>query len=149
MTAAFDMEDQGMAARANQRRTERALADFKRRLESLDAEEVRALLAERRVRSRERVAMAEARLAELERREPTQPTGAPPRGEHASAGDAGTKARPAVEPNGHDRKDQPASEAEGATNGAAGMEAGQIGRMVGIGLGIASIAALALFVARR
>jgi hypothetical protein len=134
MAAAVDMEEQRMAARADQRRAERALADFKRRLESLDAEAVRALLAERRVRSRERVAMAEAWLAEIERRESTR------------------KARPAVDPNGHDRKDGPASEAEAAADGAAGMEvpiAGQIGRMVGIGLGIASIAALALFIVRR
>jgi len=134
-----------MAARSNQRRAERALADFKHRLESLDAEAVRALLAQRRVRSPERVAMAQARLAELEHAE--QPT------EAAPLSGSQVAAEPAARPNGQDQaKERAAKREEAAAAIAAGAEvplARQIGRVLGIGLGIASIAALALFIVRR
>ncbi len=130
-----------MATRSNQRRAERALAEFRRRLEGLDAEEVRSMLDRRRVRSPERVAMARQRLAQLE-------GGGP-----ARLGAAAAAARPAdgegrpVRRNGHR-----ADEAERAVAEIGGVElplARPVGRMLGIGLGIVGLAALALLIVRR
>jgi hypothetical protein len=148
------MEDQGMTTRSNRRRAERTLADFRRRLESLDADQVRLMLERRRVRSPERVALAKQRLAELEQAAQARPTAAAR--PQARLGTAG--ARPGITPapgvNGQHRADKQlpaeADSAFAAVVGRAGMlPARQIGRVLRIGLGLASIAALALFVTRR
>jgi hypothetical protein len=150
----FDMEDPGMTTRSNRRRAERTLADFRRRLESLDADEIRLMLERRRVRSSERVALAKRRLAELEQAVQVPPTAAARPQARLRTASVGPKTTPARGVNGQDQADdkRPA-EAESAFAGVVGRAgmppARQLGQVLRVGLGLASIAALALFVGRR
>jgi hypothetical protein len=84
-----------MTTRSNRRRAERTLADFRRRLESLDADEVRLMLERRRVRSAGRVALAKRRLGELEQA-PQQ---------HAPGGGAHEQRRPERQQDGGSSED--------------------------------------------
>jgi hypothetical protein len=148
------MEDQGMTTRSNRRRAERTLADFRRRLESLDADEIRLMLERRRVRSAERVALARQRLAELEQAPQARPTAAARPQAQLSTAAAGPQTAPAPGVNGSDQADEerPAEDESAfvAVIGRAGMlHARQVGRVLRIGLGLASLAALALFMGRR
>jgi hypothetical protein len=152
----FDMEDRGMTTRSNRRRAERTLADFRRRLESLDADEIRLMLERRRVRSAERIALAKQRLAELEQTAEVPPTAAARPPAKLRTAPAGPGIAPAPGVKGRDQADQkrPAEAdsafAAGATVAGRGMLPGrEVGRILRVGLGLASIAALALFMGRR
>lgn len=136
-------------------RRQRALEEFRRRLEEMSADEIRSQLARRRIRSEERIAMAEAAIRRHEQQTPR--TGAPDTESAASAAAAGAApetGRPAESAhrggNGHAAG---AAEGRGEAGRAAAASsvpiARQVGRMLGMGLGIASIVALALFVVRR
>jgi hypothetical protein len=134
-----------MTTRSNQRRRERALAEFRLRLQSLNAEEVRLMLERRRVRSPERVTMARSRLAELERAARARPPQA------WLDGTDGRQIAPAAGPDGLEQAAElpPADLGHAATgiSGTAMAVAGQMGRK--IGLGAAALAAAALRIARR
>jgi hypothetical protein len=143
-----------MTTRSNRRRAERTLADFRRRLESLDADEVRLMLERRQVRSAERVALAKRRLAELEQAAQARRTAAARPKAQLSTAAAGPQTAPAPGVNGRDQADEerPAEyePAFAAVVGRAGrLRARRVGQVLRIGLGLASIAALALFVGRR
>jgi len=122
-------------------RRERAFEAFKHRLEGMSPEQIRKMLQERRIRSPERIELAKARLAQYEK----AASGAA----GATAG-AAAQAEPRAEGDGQDRGGAQAAAA--GTAAAAGADvplARQVGRMLGIGLGIAGIAALAVFAIRR
>jgi hypothetical protein len=146
----FDMEDPGMTTRSNRRRAERTLADFRRRLESLDADEIRLMLERRRVRSSERVALAKRRLAELEQAVQVPPTAAARPQARLRTASVGPKTTPNDQHRADDKRPAEAESTFAAVVGRAGMpRARQLGRVLRVGLGLASIAALALFVGRR
>lgn len=110
-------------------RRRRALEAFERRLEQASPDEIRAMLAQRRIRSPERIELAEARLR---------------RHEEAAAG---TGSRPGGDGHDHGRRSR-------TPRATAGEEremplTRRVGRVLGIGLGIASLAALAVFGSRR
>lgn len=146
-------------------RRQRALEAFEREIRTLSPERIRAMLAERRIRSPERVRIAEARL-----RAPTDgEAGAPAeatagrrgagrkRSRASTRGSTRTRAADAgARSDGHAARAAGARTALATTDGAAtagnggsGSLVRQIGRVLGVGVGVASLAALALFTIRR
>lgn len=118
-------------------RRQRAFEAFKRRLDDMSPDEIHAMLEERRIRSPERVEVAEARLKQHE----------------AAASNAAGRAKPGYGGDGQEQRHRSKAPEAAAGAAAGGGEevpvARQVGRMLGIGLGIASIAALAVFAIRR
>ena len=130
-----------MATGSNQRRKERALAEFRGRLEGMDAEQVRLMLDRRRVRTPERVAMAQERLAELERTEQARQA-------RPGAAEAGPPPAPGVRRTGQDQADETEA-AAGRLRGIVMPIPRQIARLIGIGLGVVGIAAMTRLFGRR
>lgn len=135
----------------NQRQQERRREAFRRTLDEIDAEEIRARLADRRIRSGERVAIAKEVLREREEAAGNGSAGRAAAGTEPSArpvnggnGKAEEKAARAAADAG---AAQAAAEAAGSTY--ARQIGHQIGRMVGMGLGVVGLAAVALLVLRR
>lgn len=129
-------------------RRQRAFEDFKRRLDDMSPDQIRTMLEERRVRSPERVELAEARLKQREKVGSSTggaATGAAAQPKRRAEGDGRDQSRAA-------KTSEEAAAAGAATAARAGEEvpvARQVGRMLGIGLGVASLAALAVFAIRR
>jgi hypothetical protein len=131
----------------NQRQQERRREAFRKSLAETDADEIRARLADRRIRSAERVAIAEAVLRERA----GDGDGAGPAREKPSAGainggDGGAEEKAARAPADGEGAQAAADAAEGTYARQIGH---QIGRMVGMGLGVVGLAAVALLVLRR
>lgn len=130
-------------------RKKRLFEQFRRKLEGLSADEIQEMLDQRRIRSSDRIALAREMLQQ--RREPE--------GERAAAetAGAGPLAQLAARAAGNGAGRGPEARADGE-EAAPGEQAEaeqpvplarQVGRVLGIGLGIASIAALAIFAIRR
>jgi hypothetical protein len=137
----------GTVADRNLRQQERRREAFRRSLDDIDAGEIRARLADRRIRSAERIAIAEDVLRERDQA----------MGNGGAEGERAARS-PRRAMNGGEGKgeEQAAPEGEGAdlaTEQAEGSYARQIGhqigRMVGMGLGVVGLAAVALLVLRR
>lgn len=128
----------------NQRQQERRREAFRKSLAETDADEIRARLADRRIRSAERVAIAEAVLRERE----GDGDGAEPAREKPSARaiNGGAEEKAARAPADGEGAQAVADAAEGTYARQIGH---QIGRMVGMGLGVVGLAAVALLVLRR
>lgn len=106
-------------------RRRRALEAFERRLDQASPDEIRAMLAQRRIRSAERIELAQARLRQH-----------------------GTTASSTASADRSQAQDRRRAQAVRGMREEVPLTR-QIGRMLGIGLGIAGIAALAVFTARR
>jgi hypothetical protein len=135
----------------NQRQQERRREAFRKSLEEIEADEIRARLADRRIRSAERVAVAEAVLRE--RGESLggdgEAAGAKPSGRAMNGGEGRGRAEQAAPAAGAaPGGDEAPAEAE-AGNSYARDLGYQIGRAVGMGLGVLGLAAVALLVLRR
>jgi hypothetical protein len=130
----------------NQRQQERRREAFRKSLVETDADEIRARLADRRIRSAERVAIAEAVLRERA----GDGDGAGPAREKPSArtinGGVGGEKKAARAPADGEGAQAAADAAEGTYARQIGH---QIGRVVGMGLGVVGLAAVALLVLRR
>lgn len=132
-------------------RRQRAFEEFKRRLDEMSPDQIRRMLDERRIRSPERIEVAEARLRQRDRAASgtTRATaGTAAQARARSGGDGRGRGRAAKAPE--------AGAAGGAVDAGAAARASQevpvarqVGRMLGIGLGVASLAALAVFAIRR
>jgi hypothetical protein len=134
-------EDDNPIERASQ---ELALAEFRLRLAGLNAEEVRLMLERRRDRSPERVAMAHSRLADLERAARTPPQA------RLDGLDAGRQVAPMLSPDGAAAVALADSKkAAIGIGGKAVTVAGQVRRLLGIGLGTRALTAVALRIVRR
>lgn len=135
-----------MAEPASARR-KRLLGQFRSKLEGLSADEIQEMLDRRRIRSSERIAIAQAILEERgqakSERAAAESAGAGPL-EQMAARAAGNGAGAEERSNGEEKPAAAETKAEEAV-----PIARQIGRVLGIGLGVASIAALAIFAIRR
>lgn len=137
-----------MAEPASARR-ERLLGQFRRKLEGLSADEIQEMLDRRRIRSSERIAVAREILNQRGRpkaaRAAAEAAGTGPLAQMAARAGNGAKAGP----EGRSDGEETAATAEAKAAREAVPIARQIGRVLGIGLGVASIAALAIFAIRR